>query len=80
MEHDRNLYLMFGRLEGKVDTLLSGQSRSDERLTRVESRITELEHTKSQGQGMLRALSFVWAVIGASLVTVAKLAWSKFNP
>lgn len=43
MDDTQNFYLMFGRLEGKVDTLLSQQGGINKRIDDHDTRITQLE-------------------------------------
>jgi hypothetical protein len=65
MEETPNFYLMFGRLEGKVDALLSQQRADSKRLDDHETRITELERLKDRGTGALASLRWVWVIVAA---------------
>ena len=65
MTEDAQLYQALGRLEGKVDALLSAMARQDKRLDDFDARITKLEAAKHQGTGALRAAHFMWLGIAA---------------
>ena len=69
MEDDKNFYLMFGRLEGKVDTLLSQHGGMNKRLDDHDTRITNLEKLKAQGTGMVTSIRWGWVLIAATLGT-----------
>lgn len=62
MDENSNLYLMLGRLEGKVDALLSNQSRTDEALSNHEERITSLEANDQQKRGSRNLITVAWGV------------------
>ena len=57
---NEELLLALGRLEGKVDSLITSQAVHDEELQRLDSRIRQLEQSRSW---MLGAA----AVIGAAV-------------
>jgi hypothetical protein len=71
MDKDPNFYLMFGRLEGKVDTLLSQQGTMNNRLDEQDERITQLENAKQQQTGFFASVRWSWVVIAAGLTMFA---------
>lgn len=60
MQHD-NLFLHLGRLEGKVDAILSNQSSMDKRLDEHENRISILERYRSWQLGVSAAIATIIA-------------------
>lgn len=62
MEDTPHLYLMLGRLEGKVDALLSNQTRTDEALNDHEERITSIEALVQQKRGARQFIGLAWGV------------------
>ena len=68
---DPQLYTAVGRLEGKIDLLLSNQTRHDKRLDEQDARIAALEQTRDQGKGIWSALSWGWVCISAALALFA---------
>jgi hypothetical protein len=71
MEDNSNLYLMLGRLEGKVDALLSNQTRTDEALSDHEERITSIEAMVQQKRGVWQFLGIAWGVLIALVAAFA---------
>lgn len=69
MEPNNEILLALGRLEGKVDSLISRQKLVDEELDRHESRLRNLEQSRSWLLGAA-------AVVGA----VAAFLVEKVNP
>lgn len=64
MQHHDELFLAIGRLEGKVDSLISMQSRQSEELKDHDNRIRSLEHS--------RGYLFGWAgAVGAGVSIAA---------
>lgn len=63
MEDTPHLYLMLGRLEGKVDALLSNQTRTDEALNDHEERITSIEALVQQKRGARQFVGLAWGVL-----------------
>ena len=57
---NEELLLALGRLEGKVDSLITSQAVHAEELTRLDKRIRELEQSKSW---VLGAAAVVGAVV-----------------
>jgi len=53
---DNEILLALGRLEGKVDSLITRQAVHDEELNKHDSRIRELEQSKSVVLGGATAL------------------------
>lgn len=45
--HDENLFLAIGRLEGKVDSILTLQKAQEEAIKQHDERIRSLENSKS---------------------------------
>lgn len=45
--HDENLFLAIGRLEGKVDSILTLQKAQEEALKQHDERLRSLENSKS---------------------------------
>lgn len=60
MQHD-NLFLHLGRLEGKVDAILSNQSNMDKRLDEHEKRLGVLERYRSWQLGVSAAIATIIA-------------------
>lgn len=54
-QHD-NLFLHLGRLEGKVDAILSNQTAMDKRLDEHEKRLSVLERYRSWQLGVSAAI------------------------
>lgn len=71
MDNDPNFYLMFGRLEGKVDTLLSQQGTMNSRLDEQDERITQLENAKQQQTGFFTSIRWGWVAVAAGLTMFA---------
>ncbi len=67
MDENPNFYLMFGRLEGKVDTLLSQQGGINKRLDDHHERISQLETLKEQQTGVLSSIRWGWVLIAAAI-------------
>ena len=78
------LIMLIGRMEGKLDTLVTLQTTQNERIgslenraAHVETRVTVLETTGSSNRSW-------WATMGAALVAVvaslASLFGGYFNP
>lgn len=65
--HHDELFLAIGRLEGKVDSLISMQSRQTEELKEHDHRLRSLEHSRGYmlgwaaaiGAGMSMAANFI---------------------
>lgn len=69
---DEQLFLTLGRLEGKVDTLLSLQKVQEEQIKEHDSRIRALENSKAFLMG-------VSAVIGAAVSAAFNLLSKAFT-
>jgi hypothetical protein len=54
--HHDELFLAIGRLEGKVDSLLSMQGHQQEEIKAHDNRIRVLEHAKGQIMGYAAAI------------------------
>lgn len=71
MEQDNQLYHMVGRIDGKMDSFLAAQERTDERLKLIEHRVTNLETIRHRGTGQLHgfttAVRWGWVVVAAGL-------------
>lgn len=61
--HDENLFLALGRLEGKVDSILSLQKAQEETLQKHDERLRTLESSKSFIMGGA-------AIVGAAASTL----------
>lgn len=61
---DSELYLLLGRLEGKLDASLSGLTRLEQRQDTAEKRISELETAKAKGLGVWTAIAFAFTGLG----------------
>ena len=71
MEEQSSLYLLLGRLEGKVDALLSNQNRTEEALSDHEERLTSLEALVHQKRGVRQFVTVTWGVLIALLAIFA---------
>ncbi len=69
MNDDQNFYLMFGRLEGKVDTLLSQQAGTNKRLDDHDARLSNLETLKAQGTGFMASVRWTYVLVAAAIGT-----------
>ncbi|CDN47575.1 hypothetical protein [Neorhizobium galegae] len=67
MDDNSNFYLMFGRLEGKVDTLLSQQGGINKRMDDLDARVSSLETLKAQGTGILSSIRWGYVIIAAGI-------------
>ncbi len=78
-EEQNQLFLMLGRLEGKVDAFLTKHERHEDRLSAVEDRVSTLEQYYAKGAGAFAAGKTLWvalaAVIGAFSTTITH--WLK---
>ena len=55
-QHHDELFLAIGRLEGKVDSLISMQSRQSEELKEHDHRLRSLEHSRGYMLGWAAAI------------------------
>ena len=72
MDDTQNFYLMFGRLEGKVDTLLSQQGGINKRIDDHDMRITQLENQREQQVGILSSIRWGWVLVAAAIGTFSE--------
>ncbi|MBA8799229.1 hypothetical protein FHW77_002968 [Agrobacterium sp. RC10-4-1] len=72
MDDTQNFYLMFGRLEGKVDTLLSQQGGINKRIDDHDTRITQLENQREQQVGILSSIRWGWVLVAAAIGTFSE--------
>jgi|TARA_R110002012_G_scaffold259154_1_gene440439 hypothetical protein len=72
MGMDNEILIALGRLEGKVDALISRQAVHDEELDRHDKRLRDLEQSRSWILGAA-------AVIGASAAFIVNLIGKQFN-
>jgi hypothetical protein len=79
MENDNQIFLMLGRLEGKLDASLSGIARIESKQDEHELRITSLEETRSRGTGALASLRWGYVVIAAAAGLFAQDIRSLFT-
>lgn len=70
MEDNPNLYLILGRVEGKLDGLMARSDSIDKRLDDQDDRITGIETLVHQKQGRMA----VYSLGGATLLTLVGLA------
>jgi hypothetical protein len=54
--HNDELFLAIGRLEGKVDSILSQQSRQNDEIKAHDARIRSLEHSRGYMLGWSAAI------------------------
>jgi hypothetical protein len=54
---DNELYLLLGRIDGKLDAALQRQARSEERLDAVEVRLAKFENWRSYLIGIAAAVA-----------------------
>jgi len=66
-ETNNQLYLMLGRLEGKVDAFLSAQKSHEKRVDDLETRVSSLETIRAQGRGMLLLGGAFFATLATGL-------------
>jgi len=69
MDDTPQIYLLLGRVEGKVDALLAKQQSSEERVSALESRIDNLELLRTRGSAAFSTIKFIW-IAGAALAGV----------
>ena len=62
-ENDKEILLALGRLEGKVDSIISRQMVHDEELDRHDQRIRNLEQSKSWVIGAAAAVGAIVSVV-----------------
>ena len=67
----QDIHLMLGRLEGKVDTFLTGRAEDHERVVAMDQRVGSLERRWAYGLGLGTALS----TVVASLVSFISYHW-----
>ncbi|MET3601116.1 hypothetical protein [Martelella mangrovi] len=81
MDDLTNFSLMLGRLEGKVDALLSSQGAVEERLMKTEKRLSDLEKLREQGTGAWHTARTMWllgaSALGALLATFKDYLFSR---
>jgi len=63
---------MLGRLDGKMDQLLSQQSNTDRRLDNHGERLKSLESTKDKGIGIVTASRVAWGAFVGLLAFAIK--------
>lgn len=68
--HHDELFLAIGRLEGKVDSLLAMQARTQEELKDHDARLRNLEHARGYIMGVSAAIG---AIVGVAGTWIAKL-------
>lgn len=66
---DADLGRSLGRIEGKVDMLLSALRESDKRAVQLEQRVRENEHWRSRVAGMATAVS---ALVASAVTFILK--------
>lgn len=78
MEADNQLFHMIGRMDGKLDSALAEHRRTNERLDKVEVRVTDLEVIKHKAAGSVRTLSILWTAAAAGIGAIFALAKEYF--
>lgn len=78
MPHDdKELFLLLGRLEGKVDATLAKLDEYTSKHEKLEARISTLEAVNQKQVGAVTSLltmgKAVWALVGAAGVYIYKL-------
>lgn len=68
--HHDELFLAIGRLEGKVDSLLSMQGNQQEQLKDHDSRIRSLEHSRGYMLGWAAAIGAGVGLVSNYLIRV----------
>lgn len=63
MQHDNELFLAIGRLEGKIDSILAQQSRLNDELKSHDERIRTLEQSKSHILGYAAAAGGILGLV-----------------
>lgn len=79
LSSESQLFLFLGRLEGKVDALLSNQTRQDKRQEEFDVRLTVLETFKARGTGVLRTMHVVWGGIAALALALLPYALENWR-
>lgn len=66
-QQESEIFMSLGRLEGKMDSILSARQQEAERLAALDSRIREVEHSSSMAKGIAATIGaasgFVVALI-----------------
>ena len=70
VNEENQLFLLLGRLEGKVDAFLSAQEKHESRMDALEARVSSLETFKSKGVGVYLAV-----VTAATIVSFLAQLW-----
>lgn len=66
---------MLGRLDGKVDALLTKAERSESRIDDLDRRLSAVEETKAKGIGAWRVILAMSSVISLILGAYADKLW-----
>jgi hypothetical protein len=81
MEDTKEVFLLLGRMEGKIDVALGKLVEYGNRQDKLEARVAMLEASNNKQSGaftsLLTAGKAVWALIGAAGVYVYKLYIEK---
>jgi hypothetical protein len=81
MEDTKQVFLLLGRMDGKIDAILVKQGEHTERQDKIEARVAVLEAALQRQSGALTSLlttgKMVWALVGAAGVYVYKLYIDK---
>lgn len=77
--HDNHLYLLLGRMDGKLDSLIAKQESQGRRLDNHGDRIRSLEDGRERGRGVFTATRIGWAAL-VGLVVFAKDIWNIVAP
>ena len=72
------LFQGFGRLEGKVDAILSSQKDHNTKLEKLEERVMVLETKAHQTQGLFKGLHLVWLAVAGTIGAVGSEVLQHF--
>jgi hypothetical protein len=67
-ENNTDLFFVIGRLEGKVDTLISMQQNQQEQIKDHDSRIRSLEHSRGYIFGWSACVGAITTIIITSII------------
>ena len=67
-QHNDELFLAIGRLEGKVDSILAQQSRQNDELKAHDNRLRSLEHSRGYMLGWAAAIGAMFSFAANYLI------------
>lgn len=71
---NEDLFLLLGRIDGKVDALLDRQEKVEGRLDGFSTRVQSLEDTRLRYGAMAHAGKVLWIGVGAVLVFIKDIS------